>query len=190
MQLVKKGQIKRLKNSKEEEKVEGNSTEYKTIYHEVVEGLKEEGVKFHDNMDIDETYLDLPRYLDQEPLEDILRYMNVFTQQRMFQRTLQIKYRALLREAEFQLASERERVWGELPAKMSLTEKENKLYVDEKASKILTNLTILQEKCFALEATMKNLEDGIFLLSRELTRRGFDINSFNRMENVGNQRRG
>ena len=180
--IVKRGEVKKAPKKPQIEEVQDDDSVEMLMYTSVMRELKEEGVHFFDNIDVDEEYLDIPRYIDEVHLDDISRHLNVFTQKRIYIRSLETKYRTLLADANAKLAVEKDRVWKELPTKMSVTEKEIKLYVDERASQVIRQYEIIREKYNATLDTMKSLEDGIFLFSRELTKRGIDMNSFMRSE--------
>jgi hypothetical protein len=96
----------------------------------------------------------------------------------------------LLREETEKLDDIRDRVFSAQPLKMSITEKELKLRGDVKAIPILEKVKYMEEKVNMLSTYLENLVDGIFDISREISRRGGDFNDQNRLENVNNKRRG
>lgn len=147
----------------------------------IKEFLKETGVNTFDNQNVDAEYLKLPKDLTELPTNEISKYLNAITQQRMYVRTLASQARAIYREAKSAYDREKCRVFSLAPAKMSVTEKELRVYQDERASEIRATMEYSLERFDFLKDIMDSLDDGIFLVSRELTRRlkDFDDNSRN-----------
>ena len=144
---------------------------------------------FFDNDNIDNDYLILPPHLDEEEPRNISRFLHAFTQQRIWTRTLLARVGILLREAEDSLDKEKARVFNSLPVKLSVKEKELALFSDEDCVPMLERLKSIEAKKEMLELYMKNLEDAIFDISREISRRGYDMSSQTRVENVDSVRR-
>lgn len=141
----------------------------------------------NDNMD--KEYLILPVYLDEVQSKELSRYFHTFTKQRIWVRTLLSRVGALLREKNIALNKLKDEEFSKWPQRMSITEKELKLYNNPETSKILDDLTETQEKYNMLRDYMDNLEDAIFNVSREITRRGADFESNRREDNINNIRR-
>lgn len=159
-----------------------------------VEGeLANEGIIPFDNSDILDEYLRLPADLTEVESKDLGRYFNSFTKQKMYCRTLLGRTSALLRELNEELDEIRDRVYGELPAKMSVTEKKLKLRSHtkhgEKASELLKNVALMEEKKNILGDYLENLIDGIFNISREISRRESDWDDETRENAINNKRR-
>lgn len=187
---VKKGEIKRVRKVEPSEADVDEVNQEESLLDIVEQALEAEGIEMFTNENIVKDYLLLPPHLDDEEPSEIGRYLHALTQQRVWTRTLLARIGILLREANELLDKEKARVFSDLPAKMSVTEKELALYIDVKALPILERIKVISAKYNMLEAYMKNLEDLIFDVSREISRRGFDVNSQNRTENVNNIRRG
>lgn len=187
--LVKKGEIKRVKkvepSNADVEEVKDSESMLDIIESELVK----EGIIMFDNSNIDKDYLLLPPHLDEEEPKEIGRYLHAFTQQRMWVRTLMSRIGAILREENGELDKQRVRVFATLPARMSVTEKELALYDDSASLDIVERIKVISAKYDMLESYMKNLEDAIFDISREISRRGYDYSSQNRLENASNIRR-
>lgn len=147
----------------------------------IKEFLKETGVNTFDNQNVDAEYLKLPKDLTELPTNEISKYLNAITQQRMYVRTLASQARAIYREAKSAYDREKCRVFSLAPAKMSVTEKELRVYQDEQGSEIRATMEYSLERFDFLKDIMDSLDDGTFLVSRELTRRlkDFDDNSRN-----------
>lgn len=182
---VKRGELKRLK--RKEEPTNNDVAEVNhdgSILDRVENELRYEGIIMFDNSNVEDDYLQLPPFLDELQSNELGRYLHTFTQQKIWARTLIARVGALLREKEEQLEPHKERVFGAQDKKMSITEKELKLAIDEEAKPIITELKYIQEKYNMLSTYIANLEDAIFDLSREVSRRGGDFKDQNRVENV------
>lgn len=151
-----------------------------TNLDKIKEFLKETGVSTFDNQNVDAEYLKLPKDLTILPTNEISKYLNAITQQRMYVRTLSSQARAIYREAKSSYDREKCRVFALAPAKMSVTEKELRVYQDEQASGIRASMEYALERFDFLKDIMDSLDDGIFLVSRELTRRLKDFEDNNR----------
>ena len=106
--------------------------------------------------------------------------MNAFVQQKMYIRTLVSQARAVYREAKSNYDKEKCKVFSGAPTKMSVTEKELRVYADEKAEASRNFMEYSLEKMDFLKDILESYEDGIFLVSRELTRRTKDLEDMNR----------
>jgi hypothetical protein len=83
-----------------------------------------------------------------------------------------------------ELNKKKDEEFSKWPQRMSITEKELKLYHNPETSQILDELAVIQEKYNMLKDYMDNLEDAIFNISREVTRRGVDFESNRREDNI------
>lgn len=157
---------------------------------EQVEGdLSEDGIDLFNNESVVEDFLQLPSNLAELESRELGQHLNAFTQQKMYTRTLVWRVNAELRQLERTLNDFRRVVFEGLPAKMSLKEKEMRLHADEDARETVERMYYLVERQELLNGYLESLTDGIFILSREVTRRGGDFKDSQRLENVGNKRR-
>jgi hypothetical protein len=183
--------IKRGKNA-EKKKVTKAAKEEElelTMLESIEEELAEDGINLFDNDNVDEDYLRLPRDITEEESKDLGRYFNAFTQQKMWTRTLIGRVSANVREGRAQLDKLKSDVFLQLPAKMSVKEKELHFRTHEDAEQFLDDLTVQEERLNLLTDYIHNLEDGIFNISREISRRGSDWTDERREENIGKKRR-
>jgi hypothetical protein len=164
-----------------------------SLLEKVEKELAKDGIIPFDNSDIIEKYLILPADITEEPSQDLGRYFNTFTKQKIWCRTLLGRTSALLRELTEKLDDIRDSVYSQLPPKMSVKEKELKLRSHEvhgiEASELLTQVAFLEEKRHMLDIYLDNLVDCIFNISREISRRESDMNDSNRADNIDNKRR-
>ena len=142
--------------------------------------LENAEIPLFSNENVDNDYLHLPEDLTILPTSEIMKYMNAFVQQKMYIRTLVSQARAVYREAKSNYDKEKCKVFSGAPAKMSVTEKELRVYADEKAEASRDFMEYSLEKMDFLKDILESYEDGIFLVSRELTRRTKDLEDMNR----------
>lgn len=193
-QLLKKGKIQRgFSPDTTEAPIEELDAPEESILDTVERELKDDGIILFDNENILEDYLRLPADITEVPSKDLGRYFNTFTKQKMWTRTLLGRTGALLRELEEELDDIRDRVYSQLPAKMSVKEKELKLRSDERdgerAIELLQKVAIMQEKRKILLDYLENLVDAIFNISREISRRESDWNDETRENSIDRKRR-
>lgn len=193
-QLLKKGKIQRgfapdIKEAPIDEVVAPEESILDTVERE----LRNEGIVPFDNENIMEDYLRLPADITEVPSKDLGRYFNTLTKQKLWVRTLLGRTGALLRELEEELDDIRDRVYSQLPAKMSVKEKELKLRSDERGSnravELLQQVALIQEKRKMLLDYLDNLVDAIFNISREISRRESDWNDEIRENSIDRKRR-
>lgn len=189
-QLLKKGKIQRgFSPDTTEAPIEEIDAPEESILDTVERELKDDGIILFDNENILEDYLRLPADITEVPSKDLGRYFNTFTKQKMWVRTLLGRTGALLRELEEELDDIRDKVYSQLPAKMSVKEKELKLRSDERAIELLQKVAIMQEKRKILLDYLDNLVDAIFNISREISRRESDWNDETRENSIDRKRR-
>ena len=105
----------------------------KTNLDAIKEFLVEVNVPIFTNDNIDVDYLRLPRDLTVLPTQEISKYLNAIVQQKMYVRTLVSQARAIYREAKSDFDKEKCRVFASAPPKMSVTEKELRVFQDTQA---------------------------------------------------------
>ena len=142
--------------------------------------LEKSGVNPFNNGNIEIDYLTLPKDLTVLPTSDISKYLNAIVQQRMYVRTLMSDARAIYREAKSNFDKEKCRVFSTCPPRMSVTEKELKVFNDEAAEESRKFMEYALEKFDYLKDVLTSYEDGTFLISRELSRRLKDYEDSNR----------
>lgn len=160
-----------------------------TLLDRVEGDLSEDGIKPFDNEEVDNDYLVLPRYIDDVDSRELGRYLNTFTQQKMWTRTLLGRVNVELRECDQQVREVQYQVYSELPAKMTVKEKDVYVRKDERAEDIMKRYDYLAERQSFLVSYLESLTEGIFNISRAMTNRASDIKSQQREDNANNQRR-
>lgn len=152
----------------------------KTNLDVIKEFLVEVNVPIFTNENIDATYLRLPKDLTILSTQEISKYLNAVVQQKMYVRTLVSQARAIYREAKSSFDKEKCRVFASAPPKMSVTEKELKVFQDSDAEMSRLFMEQSLEKYDFLKDVLESYDDGAFLLSRELTRRMKDFEDMGR----------
>jgi hypothetical protein len=177
--------MKLKRNIKAEKMVEKE----KEVLDVIEEELEEEGISLFNNDNVENDYLVLPRDITEEPSQDLGRYFNAFTQQKMWTRTLIGRLSATIKSKQRSLDDVKADVYASLPAKLSVKEKDLKFQTDERAREVLDELFMLQEKLNMLSDYLENLVDGIFNISREISRRSSDWDDDKRSDNINKKRR-
>lgn len=162
-----------------------NKSSEKPLLEQIENDLEQDGVILFDNKNVDEDYLTLPRDLTEINSQELGKYLNSFTTQKMWIRTLIGRVRANLREIEKQLDKVKDRVYGLLPTKLSVKEKELRLANHEEAQELIDKVDYYDQKLQILGEYLDNLVDAIFNISREVTRRLQDTDAENREHSVG-----
>lgn len=153
------------------------------------EFMEESSIEPFGNDSIEADFLQFPPFLSEVPSRDLGNYLHSFTQQRMYVRGLLHRMEAVLAEAEIKVSTLKDAVFSEQPVKMSVAEKTNKLYSDPRTAEKMKEIFKLEQKVSLLKSLMQSLDDGIFNISREVTRREADIGGENRVNSVQGKRR-
>lgn len=165
--------------------------EQRSYCDKVHEELEEQGVDFFKpsedggSLHIDTNYLSLPQNITDIPAKELGEYLNAFTQQKVYMRTLVGYAEMFLEEArrEYQEASE-SRYKELLGSKLSETAKEREVNSDPKVKPSYEKFMDYKNKVHLLNFNISSIEDIIFLISREVSRRTGDFNNENRNYNV------
>ena len=179
-----------LKKVKEPEKVNPMKSlkERKSYTDSLHEELEEKGVDFFDpqgSLNIDADYLSLPANITDVPAKDLGEYLNAFTQQKMYMRTLLGWAECMCEEAQREYLKKSQDLYRKLSeTKMSEKAKERELNTHPDIYPYYENYVDMKKKCMLLEFNISNIEDAIFMISREVSRRTGDFNNENRNYNV------
>lgn len=155
------------------------------------EELKKEGaifpcpVEMGGNLNIDNEYLTLPRDMTEVPSRLLGNYLNAYTQQRSYTRTL-IGWQECHTEGAKRLYFDKFLpVYEELcKQKLSETAKELMANNHETVKEVFLDYKDEKQKLKMLGYSLASIEDAIFLISREISRRGADIDLETRNDNV------
>lgn len=141
------------------------------VLDNVINFLNSNEVKLPSNNNVNTLYLEIPRDLTDLPTNEVCNYLNAIVQQKMYIRTLLSMSRAEYRESKSNYEKIKCMIYSESPARMSVTEKELRVYSDETATKAKADMDLKLEHFDFLKDVLESYDDGQFLISRELTRR-------------------
>lgn len=154
----------------------------------VEEKLEDEGVIFFMpdvNLDIDPESLRLPQDITEVSTKELGQYLNAFTQQKVYMRTLKGWAESNLRIATLNYQESTRDIYRELSdKKWSEKAKERELVTNPDVRESYNKMTEAQEECHLIQYSIDNIEDIIFMISREVSRRTGDFNEENRSYNV------
>ena len=88
------------------------------------------------NINIDTRYLTLPTFLTDCESRELGKYFHTLTMQKSWSISLRARIKALMDDTDARLDECKARIFSSLPQKLSVTEKELKLYEDEKSREL------------------------------------------------------
>lgn len=156
-------------------------------FAKIEDELKAQGVLLMDtdNLNIDREYLVLPKNLTDITTRDLGEMLNAFTQQKIFQRTVMGRLELVIESAERRYYNASALMYEEYSkSKMSEKAKERLINQDPEVKKAHEFLNDKVNQLNMVSKSIANIEDAIFLLSREVTRRNSDFENENRSVNV------
>lgn len=153
--------------------------------------LEDQGVDFFKpsedggSLHIDKDYLSLPQNITEVSARDLGEYLNAFTQQKMYMRTLVGYAESLGEEArrEYMAVSD-SKYKALLGTKLSETAKEREVNSDPNVLPYYERYMDYKTKIRLLNFNIQSIEEAIFMLSREVSRRTGDYENENRSYNV------
>ena len=181
-----------LKKSKKKVNPKKVLNEKRSYCDNVHEELMQRGAVFFSpsenegTLNIDKDYLTLPSEITSVSSRDLGEYLNAFTQQKVYLRTL-LGYAEMYAEEarlEYMRASE-DRYRDLLNSKLSETAKEREVNTDPDVRPSYEDWCDCRNKVKLLSYNIASIEDIIFMISREVSRRVGDFNDENRSYNVG-----
>lgn len=141
------------------------------------------------NIHINGDFLELPIDITEIASHDLGNTLNAFTQQKIYLRTVIMRFELMAENSKRKFYAVSENSFAALTSKrMSESAKERILSTDEKIKPIYEEYT---DNCYTLsymKTILANIEDCIFLISREISRRSSDYTDENRVYNVQNRR--
>lgn len=165
--------------------------ERKSLLDSITDELQEKGVpnicpsEMGGILNIDTIYLNLPKDLTDIHSRLLGKYLNSYTQQRMYMRTL-IGWQELHVEGAKRNYYDKFTPLYEELSKQKLSETAKELMVNnsEAVKESFIAYRDEKQKLRMLGYSLASIEDAIFLISREISRRGADFSNENRNENV------
>jgi len=155
----------------------------------VHDDLTEKGVSFFSpedgSLDIDTEYLSLPQHITDLSSKELGEYLNAFTQQKVYVRTLVGYAEMYAEEARREYVSASEGAYRDLlGSKLSETAKDREVNSSPDVRPLYEAWIEAKNKVKLLSYNIENLVDIIFMLSREVSRRTGDFNDERRDYNV------
>ena len=150
--------------------------------------LEKSGAVFFDEkrLNIVGDYLTLPAEITDIPSKELGEYLNAFTQQKVYLRTLLGRADLLVEEARRKYYEVSDPIYRKYSfEKMSETAKDRLVNANETVRPSYYEYVDLKKKYAIIEISISNIEDIIFMLSREVTRRNGDFAEESRSYNVG-----
>ena len=163
----------------------------KSYLEKIESSLEKKGAVFFDEsrLNITEDYLTLPAEITDISSKELGEYLNAFTQQKVYLRTLLGRADLLVEEAKRKYFEASDPIYRKYSfEKMSETAKDRLVNANETVRPAYYEYVDLKKKYAIIEISISNIEDIIFMLSREVTRRTGDFAEENRMYNVGGRR--
>lgn len=153
--------------------------------------LSEQGVNFFKPVEddgalnIDRDYLTLPKNITEVSNKELGEHLNAFTQQKMYMRTL-VGYAELFAEESKReyLSSSEDLYRSLLGSKLSETAKEREINSDPNVKPHYEKYLDYKNKVKLLNFNIQSIEEAIFMLSREVSRRTGDYENERRDYNV------
>lgn len=137
------------------------------------------------SLHIDKDYLQLPLHITDITAKDLGEHLNAYTQQKMYMRTLIGWVECMLEEARREYFEKSEVKYRELSkTKLSETAKEREVNSDEEILPYYEKYMDCKKKLQLLNLNVASIEDAIFMISREVSRRTGDFDNENRNHNV------
>lgn len=158
----------------------------------IEDDLSAQGVVFFDNntgLDINEEYLQLPREITEVTSRDLGEYLNAFTQQKVYLRTVLGRVELLEEEARRAYYASTDSLYKKYSTqRMSETAKDRVINADDSVKPLLEEYRDAKSRVQMVKYAIDNVEDICFMLSREVTRRNADFESESRASNVQSRR--
>lgn len=174
----------------QEEKEKINPREmHKSYLDRMEKDLSSKGVVFFDqdtNLNINNEYLELPPEITEITSRELGEYLNAFTQQKVYLRTVLGRVELAVEEARrkyFEVSNDLYRKYS--IDKMSETAKERLINAHPSVQPAYYEFVDYKRKQALVEYSISNIEDIIFMISREVSRRTGDFNEETRAHNVG-----
>lgn len=161
---------------------------HKSYLERIEEGLSKKGVVFFDadtNLNISAEYLELPPEITEVSSRELGEYLNAYTQQKAYLRTLLGRTELMVEESRrkyLEVSAEPYRRYS--MDKMSETAKERIINALPAVQPVYYELEDYRRKKALVEYSIANIEDIIFMLSREVSRRTADFSEESRAYNV------
>lgn len=153
----------------------------------VEEHLTKKGVVFFDenNLNIDPDFMVFPKEITEVPGRDLGEYLNALTQQKLYLRTLLGRTEVELDEASRLYYEKAHPLYRKYSSeKLSEKAKDRMVNADPNVAEFYNSFVAVKRQCTLVEQSIANIEDAIFLISREISRRTTDFENEQRNMSV------
>lgn len=165
-----------------------NPKQVRKSYLDKIENeLENKGVVFFDEkrLNIDGDFLTLPDNISEVPSKLLGEYLNAFTQQKMYLRTLLGRTELVMEDKRRKYLEVCDSYYREYSnGKLSETSKERLINGLEDVKPYYEEYSDYKNKVNIINYSIANIEDAIFLLSREVSRRTGDFDNERRTYNM------
>lgn len=160
---------------------------HKSYLDKMEDNLQKKGVVFFDetNLHINSEFLELPAEITEVPSRDLGEYLNAFTQQKVYLRTILGRVELELEEARREYFTASADLYRKYSLdKLSETAKDRIINSHPAVSESYNRYSDMKRNQDIVTHSISSIEDIIFMLSREVSRRTGDFNEENRAYNV------
>lgn len=166
----------------------------KTYYEEIHTSLDNDGVElvnFVPNevggvLNIDKDYLELPLNVTEISTQELGEYLNAYTQQKVYLRSMLGYAEMFVEEARAKYVESSSALYTKFfRSKLSETAKEREVNSDPEVKPYFDNLKDQINRVTLIRHNIESIEDILFMLSREVSRRNSDFSEEIRNYNVG-----
>ena len=164
-------------------------TPEQSCLNDLDEFAEKNGLVEFTNKNVNAEYLELPTFLTDCESRELGKYFHTLTMQKSWAISLRARVKALMDDTDSRLDECKARIFSGLPQKLSVTEKELKLYEDEKSKQLLGEMRKYKAQKMMLDSHVECLESSIFDVSREITRREGEFGDNTRGDNIDRKRR-
>lgn len=173
-------------------KISKTSNKYNYVDYIESEVVKKGGVIFdpsNNNLHINKDLLELPANISEMPSHELGNTLNVFTQQKIYLRTAIMRLTLEAESAKRNFYNTSESIFATLTSKrISESAKERMLATNNEIKPVYEEYIDKKYILQYMQTILSNIEDSIFLLSREISRRSADFNDESRVHNVQSRR--
>lgn len=161
--------------TKYQSKMEKSVTEKGVILFDVESG----------RLHINDDYLSMPSEITDIPSHELGEYLNAFTQHKVYMRTILGRVELLVEEARRDYYNTSDPIYRKYStSKLSETAKDRLINNDPDVKEYYEFYMDAKKQQDIVKNSLENIEDIIFLISREISRRGADFDEFNRNANT------
>lgn len=161
---------------------------HKNYMANMEEQLNKEGIVLFDEelLNVDQDFLSLPSRITEVHPKELGEYLSAFTQYKMYVRTILSRIELCIEEKKRVYTDVSNPYYREYTqSRLSERAKDQLVQSEPEVQESYYELVDYINKSNTLKSVLENIEDAIFLISREISRRTGDMKDENRQHNVG-----